>query len=585
MNAGRAGVVWVVYDLRMASLTAKKIGGRTYYYLRETRRVDGRPKVVRTVYLGTAEAVAAKLAGEGPAPGKPREATVRSFGAVAALHEMARRIDLVGTVDRRVPKRKRRGLSVGTYLLLAAINRAVKPTSKAALAGWFERTALGRLIAARRSQLTSQRFWDNMGRVSEEDIVAIERELSERCVREFGLDLSCLFYDATNFFTFLDSFNDRSKLAQRGHSKEGRASLRVLGLALLVTRDFQVPLFHKLYPGNQPDAPTFRSVTDELVARYRLLCDQAESVTLVFDKGNNAEDTVAAVADGPYHVVGSLVPTQHEDLLAIPLSRLTPLDSTMLPGVRACRVEKEVFGRRFTVLVTRNEKLLTAQKKTLEREVKRRLLRLEKVRASLARWKAGKGRGRAPTMSSVRKRVSKIVTGRHMPELVHVALEKDPDTGLPTLRARFDRRAYRRLEARLLGKTILFTDQAAWKDEDIVLAYRGQHHVEAAFRQMKDVQHVSFRPSFHWTDQKLRVHAFYCVLALLLCSLLRRELAGSGIRLSTRAMLSALAAIGEVDVLVPSDGGRPRTQRTLTTRSPLQQRLLDALNLEQLAPT
>jgi transposase len=74
----------------------------------------------------------------------------------------------------------------------------------------------------------------------------------------------------------------------------------------------------------------------------------------------------------------------------------------------------------------------------------------------------------------------------------------------------------------LLGKTILFTDHGEdWSDEQIVLAYRAQHHVEADFRRLKNPHYLSFRPTFHWTDQKLCVHAFYCVLALMILNLLR----------------------------------------------------------------
>ena len=80
---------------------------------------------------------------------------------------------------------------------------------------------------------------------------------------------------------------------------------------------------------------------------------------------------------------------------------------------------------------------------------------------------------------------------------------------------------------------------------------------------------------------RLRVHAFSCVLSLLLCSLLRRELAKAGIALSTRAMLDELGSISEVDVL-RATGGRPRVERTLTRMSPLQQRLVKALKLEAL---
>jgi hypothetical protein len=44
----------------VASLYPKKVGGRTYWYLREMARVDGRPKMVSERYLGTAAAVQAR---------------------------------------------------------------------------------------------------------------------------------------------------------------------------------------------------------------------------------------------------------------------------------------------------------------------------------------------------------------------------------------------------------------------------------------------------------------------------------------------------------------------------------------------
>ena len=47
----------------MASLYPKKIDGKTYWYLREMARVDGKPKMVSERYLGTAADVAAAVAG------------------------------------------------------------------------------------------------------------------------------------------------------------------------------------------------------------------------------------------------------------------------------------------------------------------------------------------------------------------------------------------------------------------------------------------------------------------------------------------------------------------------------------------
>lgn len=565
----------------MASLTAKKINGRTYYYLRECAWVDGRPKIVRQKYLGTADAIAAAFEGTSAPGGDVRpEAQVLEFGAVAALYDLAERLGVVEIIDRHVPKQDRGGPSVGTYLLLAALNRCAAPTSKAQLASWYEGTALPRWLKVKPSQLSSQRFWDNMSRVGEEAIVAIERQLAERVFADFELDRACLFYDGTNFFTFIDSFNERSSLAQRGKCKHGRANLRIVGLGLLVTSDFQIPLFHHLYAGNEPDVKAFRKIRSELVERYRLVARDSEHITLVFDKGNNAVDTIQDLVDNtPFHVIGSLVPTQHEDLLATPKGRLKRLDKKVFEAdVRAYRTKKEVYGRELTVLVTWNEKLFDAQTKTIEREAGVRGAKLAHYQRYLARWQRGKGQGPRPSIAATKKAVSQILKGRHMKNLFEIEITKDA-SALPLLRYRFDPKEYRRLKRTLFGKTLIFTDNDSWTDEKIVLGYRGQHFVESAFRQMNDAHHVTFRPTFHWTDQKLRVHAFYCVLALLLCCLLRRELSRKGFDLSVNRMLDTLATIREIHVLISSRRGRPRTKRVRSKLDTLGEQLFDALEL------
>ena len=106
---------------------------------------------------------------------------------------------------------------------------------------------------------------------------------------------------------------------------------------------------------------------------------------------------------------------------------------------------------------------------------------------------------------------------------------------VPTLSYRTDTAALGRLMRTHLGKTILFTDNADWTNEEIVLGYRAQDHIESAFRDMKNPHFLGWSPMFHWTDSKIRVHAFYCVLALTLTSLLQRTLHGQGIGLEPQA--------------------------------------------------
>lgn len=561
----------------MPSLTEKVIRGRTYYYLRECQRVDGKPKIVWQQYLGNRERLVRRLTHP-----EPHEAVLREFGASAAACDLATELDVVATIDRHVPKRKKHGPTVGQYLLLAALNRCVAPCSKARLGAWYKRTVLPRLMGIRPASLTSQRFWDNMERVDEDAIVQIEDDLSKAAVSRFGLDLRCLLFDATNFFTFIDSFNDRPDLAQRGKSKEGRSNLRIVGLALLVTSDHDVPLFHHTYAGNQHDSVTFGSVIDALAKRCRELAEGACDITLVFDKGNNSQDNLAALAakDGPLHFVGSLVPTQHEDLLKITRKSMHRLDERQLPAVWSYRTKKKVFGVERTVLVTYNRGLFEPQRRTLVREINKRKRALRKLHESLQRA-ARRSNGKRPTLDATNKKVEALLSARHMGELF-TAKVRARRNGLPSLTFRFEEAAWLKLCRTLLGKTLLFTDQHTWSDEKIVLAYRSQSHVEAAFRRMKDPRFLTFRPTFHWTDQKLRVHAFYCVLALMILSLLRRKLSRAGIELSVVRMMDSLAAIHEVDVLYPTPANAPPRIRTiLSSLDSQQRRVVEALALHR----
>ena len=155
--------------------------------------------------------------------------------------------------------------------------------------------------------------------------------------------------------------------------------------------------------------------------------------------------------------------------------------------------------------------------------------------------------------------------------------------GLPNLTYRFDNQAWERLQKTLLGKTILFTDNDPWSDAEIIRGYRSQHHAETAFRRMKDCHHISLRPQYHWTDQKIEVHVFCCVLALMLCSLLRRELHRKGIDRSIPDLLDELGKIREVGVVYPPLGKKktPTIQMTLSQMSDDQRALYKALELSK----
>ena len=566
----------------MASLTAKVLKGRTYYYARECQRVGGKPKIVKTVYLGSLDHILQSVT-QAQQPLRPQTARLASFGEVAALFDQARNIGLVELIDAQVPKRDQ-GLSVGQYLLLAALNRAAHPSSKAQLAHWYHHTVLPRLLPATTDQLSSQAFWNHMDQVTEADISAIEQALSQRLIQQLGLSLRTLVYDGTNFFTFINT-RTPAQLPARGHNKQHRGDLRQVSLGMLVSTDFHVPLFHHVYTGNLTDATAFQSVSEELAGRYRQLAQGCEHITLIFDKGNNSKEAFQTLDNSPFHFVGSLVPSQHPDLLRIPLEDFQPLADQRLASCLAYRATKTVFGQERTIVITYNEHLLEGQLQGIEAGLAKARRKLDELQAGLRRRREGRlKQGRAPTAESIRKQVEQMLSGQFLKSLIHFAVAPGD---IPTLSYRTDTAALARLMRTHLGKTILFTDNTDWTNEEIVLGYRAQDRIESAFRDMKNPHFLGWSPMFHWTDSKIRVHAFYCVLALTLTSLLQRRLHQHGLDLSLSRMMKLLGGLQEVLVIYPQRPGekRPRTATCLSERDADQDHLMRILELGRYLPS
>ena len=183
---------------------------------------------------------------------------------------------------------------------------------------------------------------------------AIEKAITQRLLQLYNLDLRLLIYDTTNYHTYIDFFNERNSIAQRGKNKQKRADLRQINMALAVTRDLHIPLFHKLYEGNRVDATSFSGAVDELVERYALLAKYCEVITLVYDKGNNSKDNQKSVDTSTFHYIGALKLNEFPALAAIRTKseHFKSLDDRRLQQVKAYRTQEIVFGKERTVIVT-----------------------------------------------------------------------------------------------------------------------------------------------------------------------------------------------------------------------------------------
>ena len=565
----------------MERLEAKKIGGKTYYYYSHWGWLDGKCRRLWQKYLGKLEDIAKAVDG-GPAP---QYAEVFEFGLPTAVWLEAQRQEVALHTDRRCPKR-RQGLSVGEYLAVAAVNRAVEPVSKRAMWDWFSQTTLRRALpGADQAALASQRFWDHMEAIPEPTASDLWQEIIKGVLEREQIDLSRLCYDGTNFYSFINTFNAHCDLARRGKNKQGRSNLRQISYALFCSRDGHVPVYYDLYEGNTNDAKQF-AVMIERFGRFLQQVSGAAGlgavpdVTVVFDKGNNSAANIARVDALPLHFVGSVKLDEHSDLAAVSNRdpRLLACRRPRLDGFKAFCTAKNVYGRERKVVVTFNQELFNTQLKTVHADIDKALAGLAEIRQRIEDRANGLiTGGRAPTPESIRRQCDGLLGRPFLAELIPVRIGPEP-----SLEYQVDSNRLEELSDTVLGKTIIISSRLEWEAEEIIEAYHSQFIIEHLFREMKDRATGTWWPLNHWTDQKIRVHGLYCTIAVLLRALIQRRAARAVMPMPMNRLLAELDGIREV-VNVYRRRPRakaPRQQTVLTRMNEIQERLVKLLGLE-----
>ena len=516
----------------MAFVTYRISRGRKYWSIVESRRINGKPRQVILEYLGTAETLLQRLQDK-------RRTSLKSYshGDTSALVTVARELDLINIINKHIPSGKngnrpvRDGLTVGSSFLLAAIGRACHPTSKMGWYEWCKTTSLEYCLKTSFKNLDSQHFWDQMGFLPEEKIRVIEEEIIKRMVQIYTIAPDTLLFDTTNFFTFIDSKNRRCDLPRRGKNKQKRSDLRQIGLAFLVTRKHQFPLFHKTYEGNKNDVTVFREVLSDMVARLRNLFDQLADITLVFDKGNNSKDNFKLLdTKKELGYVGGLVPSYFKELIKEANQQFRPI-TIQGETVPVYRIKKKIWGCERTCVVLVSRQLKEGQIRGICQHLEKKYTELEAFKKRLE----NRRRTRNLEREEIRKRLAKIIKGQFIEDILKYDLIELENKAV-SFTYYVDSEAFDRLKKEVLGRNILVTNRHGWSSEEIILAYRGQAKVEYAFRSLKNPYHLCVRPQYHWTDQKIKAHIFICVIGYLLTIAAytkAREEAGYGKNLSS----------------------------------------------------
>ncbi|MDE3157804.1 MAG: IS1634 family transposase [Acidobacteriota bacterium] len=575
------------YYPTMASLIAKKKGNQLYYYVVESARVEGQPRIVHQAYLGTADKVAA-LVKDRTSP-VPLSASARDFGLPGALWLAAEQTGLVGVLEALWPA-PRSGPSPARYLLLAAIHRICQPGPKTEVADWYRRTILHSVWGIPPERFTSQAFWDAFEKILPEHLDPLasgdddpldraQLQVLDLWKRKQRVSRRLLAYDTTNFYTDIASHNTRNELAQRGHNEQGRHNLRQVGLSYVLDGENGLSLCHHVYRGNVADAEEF-SIS---LARMLGMLDRCQiargEVTLVLDKGSAALANTVELEEAGVGWIAALPWNQAPVAFRERAVDQLPLLSSAQPGVRAAAEKLLVHGQEYLCVLKYSASFAGDELHSLTTN-------LGKVLAALRRFSTELNKPQARSKEDqIRRKIQRWLAGQFLEELIPYQLEFRE--GRWRLQFEFDTATWQRLVHHRLGRTVLVTNRMDWSAEQAAIGYSRQQEIEKVFRGLKDGDWLGWGPMDHWTDRKIRIHAFYCLLAISLVEHLHKQAQSAWNGISTEQLLEELRQIQQFVLLYPPQGekGPNRVATVGSKQTPTQQALAKTLGLDQFDST
>lgn len=583
----------------MARIRAKKKKNGVYYYLVESRR-SGPGKSPREhilEYIGTVEnlvefatknynlAVAGKPLPEG--------LTFKSYehGAEIAVFKTAQLLGVEEIFSQCFKPRKLKGLSRSRILLLAIIHRVIDPGSKRSFSEWAKNTSLPYHLQFRPEDISSQTIWEAMDGITEKQIRKAQEMLVKRILEIFPVDLSHLHLDYTNYFTFIDSMNDRCLICRRGHNKQKRDDLRQFSLALLTSFRLQVPLIWELYDGNRNDITEFSEFTAyaaDAVSAYGI---NPGDVILTFDGGSNSELNFSGLQFG---FICAHTLAGFPELYDIDLDEYREIILRNGHSRRIYEVPELTFsGVSGKGVLTYSQALYEGQMAELNKSV-------QSFRASCAEIAASLGHARGKYAQMIRKarkeheaevlRVEKynrdlekerqenrakgvvsrgrqkklkelpvwdegavaarlvrdaVLKGRkNLSSFVEVSVQIPSDSdGMPLITWMVHEDKEAEYTRKYFGKKLICTDQTSLSAFDILSTYTEQECIENLFKVSKNPDHFSVRPQFHWTDQKIHVHVMLCMFAVATAEVLRKKMEENGLVYTKEALIEKLSTI------------------------------------------
>jgi len=490
-------------------------------------------------------------------------ARARSIGAMWGILGIIQQLQLDQTWQDLVAGRSN-GTTLGQHLTALLCNRLDDPRSKLGILEWLETVVIPGVDPGAISYQGLLRTMDVLIEHKDE----IEKRLADRVLTLFDTELDLVLMDVTS--VSVTTRRSEHPLFEHGYSRDGHPERKQYVLMMVTTKD-GVPVYHDVHPGSTADV----TLVDVTMKRARKLFSGVDRCMVVADRGMLSQSNLEALAKlGFEHLVAlplkratstrELIESTHDELM----QRARDEGAVAAEGERAPEVVVEAPAEdgRYVVAFSMD----VARTNHAGRE--RRLDEFDSKAAFVEARLQGKvpSRGRQLTDQGAFKQLIKEALEHNVAAYFHVELRGDFLWVEPV-------EAAIEYAEKCDGKLALHTDTSRFTADELYRIYKDLQEIERSFRVLKS--HIAIRPTYHWTERRVRAHVFLCVLALVIERIMRLRLKSAESALSPQKALEELRRLTHVHLTLPTTGAE---REILANKSPLQLEIFDLLKVEPL---
>ena len=407
---------------------------------------------------------------------------------------------------------------------ILTLYRCLDPGSYLSAVGWFNKTALDRILHINGQYINKSRIFRELDLI-EDKKEDIERYLYKTLKKQDEDSMHIVFYDLT------DSYFEGGKceLASAGRTKSNGFRKKRVVLSLLVnSRGY--PFAWDILEDYTADVKTIKGLSNQWKTEFKF---KDNEIVLVFDRGMVSDENLKHLELEKYKYITALDKNQISNLQNINIELFESInEENMTEQITKMGFKKYddttyyenlgmVDSRRYVLIF--NPEMLTDQRKSRKKLIQRANDYLDEENEALSRAKKSRNIGKTKNRIDKQLKAMKAMNfvdydlesqvikaeGKEINSF-HIVI-KEMDVNMEAIKKAERNDGLWTIVTNTPSKE---DDKNGFSEDDLIGAYRDKNQIEQAFNDVKSF--VKIQPFNVWTPKHVRAHYTICVLSYLL---------------------------------------------------------------------